>query len=337
MGSIQPENTAAVPFTLATFDGNATMGKKKQTRSAIGVNGSYYDLAALLKSTLDGQEGLDLDQYSTTLAIFEEWQNTSPTLSLLAGKIASGEVKANPIISTGNGAASTGVGTPNLLAPIIYPAKLLAVGANYTGHLAEMGLPVEKWTPMPFFTRPPTTSMVGPGESVIIPESTKQFDWECELAVVVGARLRHASIAEAAAGIAGYTIGLDMSCRDLIVAGRGLGTDLMRGKAQDTMAPVGPHVVPAAYVGNIDEKRITLDVNGKRMMDASTSEMIYKCDEILSIMSQNVTLEPGDVIFTGSPAGTAGAHGDCWLKPGDRIRAEIEDVGVLNIVIRGKP
>lgn len=331
MGSIQHDTNTTVPFTLGTFDGNTNVGKKKQPRSAIGVNGSYYDLASLLKSISKSAESLDLDQYSTTLAIFEQWQNTSPTLSILAEKIASGEIKATPVTTY------TATGAPALLAPIIYPAKVLAVGANYTGHLAEMGLPVEKWTPMPFFTRPPTTTVVGPGETVIIPESTQQFDWECELAVVVGARLRHASIEEAAAGIAGYTIGLDMTCRDLIVAGRGLGTDLMRGKAQDTMAPIGPHVVPAEFAGNIDEKRITLDVNGKRMMDASTSEMIYKCDELLSIMSQNVTLEPGDIVFTGSPAGTAGAHGDCWLKPGDRIRAEIEDIGILDIVIRSKP
>lgn len=344
MGSIQNDEKRPVPYYLATFDGNASAahtGKKKHPQPAIGVNGSYYELASLLTSTAgpspEPRQDIDPDQFSSTLAIFQNWPSTSWELSLLAGKIASGEVTATPMITTINDGGSAGAGTLALLAPIIYPSKLLAVGANYTGHLAEMGLPVEKWTPMPFFTRPPTTTMVGPGETVVIPESTQQFDWECELAVVVGKRLRHASVAEAAAGIAGYTIGLDMTCRDLVVAGRGLGTDLMRGKAQDTMAPCGPHVVPAEFVGNINDKRVTLDVNGKRMMDASTSEMIYKCDEILSIISQNVTLEPGDVVLTGSPAGTAGAHGNCWLKPGDQIRAEIEDVGVLEVVIKRGP
>lgn len=314
-------------FTLATIDANTEDIGKTAPKAAICVNGSYYQLSSLLPST-------DGDRYSSTLATFQDWPNTYPELASLASKISTGKVKAKPVVSkdtTSNGA--------HLLTPILYPSKLLAVGANYTSHLAEMGLPIEKWTPMPFFARPPTTTMVGPGHTVVIPRSTHQFDWECELAVVIGTRLRrHASRAEAAAAIAGYTIGLDLTCRDLIVAGRGLGTDLMRGKAQDTMAPCGPHVVPAGIVGDIDAegkgRRISLDVNGHRMMDASTSEMVYKCDEILSLISQHVTLEPGDVVFTGSPAGSAGANGDRWLKPGDQIRAEIEGIGVLEVVVR---
>jgi 2,4-diketo-3-deoxy-L-fuconate hydrolase len=319
--------TPTAPFTLATINVNTEDISKTAPEAAICVNGSYYQLSSLLPST-------DRDRYSSTLAIFQDWPNTYPELASLASKITSGQVKAKPLVS--NDATSNGAG---LLAPILYPSKLLAVGANYTSHLTEMGLPIEKWTPMPFFARPPTTTMVGPGHTVLIPKSTRQFDWECELAVVIGTRLRrYSSRAEAAAAIAGYTVGLDLTCRDLIVAGRGLGTDLMRGKAQDTMAPCGPHVVPAQLVGDLDAegkgRRISLDVNGQRMMDASTAEMVYKCDEILSLISQHVTLEPGDVVFTGSPAGSAGANGDRWLRPGDQIRAEIEGIGVLEVVVR---
>jgi 2,4-didehydro-3-deoxy-L-rhamnonate hydrolase len=97
---------------------------------------------------------------------------------------------------------------------------------------------------MPLFLRPPTSTLVGPGRTVVIPRSTKQFDWECELAVVVGRRLRHATREEAVGAAAGYSIGMDLSCRDLIQVDNDLNVDLVRGKAQDTMAPCGPHTCP---------------------------------------------------------------------------------------------
>lgn len=335
--SVTVNMAPATRFTLATVDTSRTnKGPVNKTmpepRPAIGINGSYYPLSSLVQSRADRV------RWNSTLTILQDWPRTYPELARIASDISSGKLRAEPVNSSSNTAGEDA--SPRLLAPILYPPKLLAVGANYTSHLQEMGLPVEKWTPMPFFARPPTTTMVGPGHTVVKPCSTEQFDWECELAVVIGAPgiPQHSSPAQAAAAIAGYTIGLDLTCRDLIVAGRGLGTDLMRGKAQDTMAPCGPHVVPAALVGNIDTegsgKRITLDVNGQRMMEASTAEMVYKTDEILSLISQHVTLEPGDVVFTGSPAGSAGAHGDRWLRPGDRVRAEIEGIGVLEVVIR---
>jgi 2,4-didehydro-3-deoxy-L-rhamnonate hydrolase len=217
---------------------------------------------------------------------------------------------------------------------VLYPNALLAVGANYSGHLREMGLKVEKWGVMPFFIRPPRTTLVGPGETVRIPRSTKQFDWECELAIVLGRTLRQASREEAAAAVAGYSIGLDLTCRDLIPVDNDLHVDLVRGKAQDTMAPCGPGIVPAEFIANVDDLRIRLSVNGAPMMDARTSEMLYKGDEILAEISRYITLSPGDICFTGSPSGSAGAHGNRWLKPGDTISAEIEQVGVLNVTMQ---
>ncbi|WP_010164860.1 fumarylacetoacetate hydrolase family protein [Sphingomonas sp. PAMC 26617] len=252
------------------------------------------------------------------LAVLRSWDSMLPRLKTLAD--------AAP--------ASSAIADPHMLAPILYPDTLLAVGANYSGHLKEMGLKVEKWAVMPFFIRPPRTTLVGPGETVRIPRSTKQFDWECELAIVVGAPLRHASKEEAAAAIAGYTIGLDLSCRDLIPVDNELHVDLLRGKAQDTMAPCGPAIVPAEFIDNVDDLRIQLSVNGETMMDARTSEMLYKCDEMLATISEYITLAPGDICFTGSPSGSAGVHGDRWLKPGDHIRAEIEQVGVLEVTMR---
>lgn len=306
------EMTEAHRFSLASVETHSDDGRVS-IEPAIVVAGAYHPLSAFSS------------QYTSVLAVLADWNNALPFLKDCAKQVHANE-QSNA--STNN----TKLTSPTVLAPVLYPSKLVAVGANYSSHLAEMSLPVEKWEPMPFFLRPPTTCMVGPGKTVIIPPSTKKFDWECELAVVVGKTLRRASREEAKAGIAGYTIGLDMSCRDLIPAKRGLGTDLVRGKAQDTMAPCGPHIVPAEFVGDkIDDLRIVLDVNEQKMMDASTNEMIYKCDEILSIVSEFITLEPGDIVLTGSPAGSAGSHGDRWLKAGDVIRAEIEGIGVLKV------
>jgi len=292
-------------FTLATI--HTVHGPQ----AAVGVRGAYFLLSALSADFRD----------TSVNNLFQSWDVHFPKLQALASQITAGA----EVIALEN---------PKLLTPIQYPEKLLAVGANYSGHLAEMGLKVEKWESMPFFMRPPSTSLVGPGETVHIPRSTKQFDWECELAIVVGKKLRHATRSEAAAAIAGYTIGLDLSCRDLIPAPNELKIDLMRGKAQDTMAPCGPHIVPAQFVNNVDDLRITLSVNGRPVMDASTNQMLYKCDEILSNISEYMTLLPGDIVFTGSPSGSAGVHGNCWLQPGDIIKANIQDVGELEVRMR---
>jgi 2-keto-4-pentenoate hydratase/2-oxohepta-3-ene-1,7-dioic acid hydratase in catechol pathway len=218
----------------------------------------------------------------------------------------------------------------SLYTPIMFPNKVACVGANFVSHLKEMGFSnTAKWDPLPFFMAPPTTSLVGPGETVEIPRSTQEFDWELELVVVVGARLKHASREEASAAIAGYMIGLDLSCRDLVLADKQLKVDLSRGKLQDSMKPAGPAVIPAKFVPNSDNLKMTLHVNGRQMMDGSTSEMLYKCDEILKVISEHITLEPGDIVLTGSPSGSAKANNVPFLKVGDEIDARIEGVGEL--------
>jgi 2-keto-4-pentenoate hydratase/2-oxohepta-3-ene-1,7-dioic acid hydratase in catechol pathway len=188
---------------------------------------------------------------------------------------------------------------------------------------------------MPFFFKPPTTTMVGPGRTVVVPTDTSQFDWEIELAVVIGRRLSHATEAEARRAIAGYSVGLDLSARDLTTPPDSpIQVDLARGKCQDTMSPMGPHIRPAAFVPDPQSLRLRLSVNGVVRQDASTSEMLYSIEEQISIISRFVTLEPGDVVFTGSPAGSAKAHGVAFLKAGDEIAAEIEGVGLLEVAVR---
>ncbi|KAL6699121.1 fumarylacetoacetate hydrolase [Trichoderma pleuroticola] len=277
-------------FTLAT------LRIEDEPVAAIGVDDSFYLLPHLLPSL----------KLTTVKDILVSWPDTFPVLEQFAQN-----ARKDRNVSSGS---KINLDNAQFLTPIMYPNKLVAVGANYSGHLKEMGLAAEKWASMSFFIRPPTTSLVGPGKTVRIPRSTKQFDWECELAVAVGKKLRHASQEEAAKGIAGYSIGLDLS-------------------SQDTMAPCGPFIVPAKFLPDTSDLRIRLSVNDNPMMDASTNEILYKCDEQLSIISSYMTLEPGDIIFTGSPSGSAHVHGDCWLKPGDRILAEIEGIGGLDVTM----
>ena len=293
----------------------ATLRTPDGAQAAIGLQDRFFLLSELQPLLTD----------TTTRQILQNWDTSSAFLQELAEKLS----KDQKALSKGIPRSEA-----NLLTPVINPEGLFAVGANYSGHLKEMGLAVTKWESMPFFIRPPKTTLVGPGETVIIPKTTKQFDWECELAVFIGRTLKDVSKEEAAAAIAGYAIGLDLSCRDLIKVNNDLKVDLVRGKAQDTMAPCGPVMMPAQFVPDVNNLRIQLFVNDEKMMDASTCEMLYKIDEQISTISEFMTIEAGSILFTGSPSGSAGEHGNRWLKPGDRIHAEIEHVGALDVTMR---
>jgi 2-keto-4-pentenoate hydratase/2-oxohepta-3-ene-1,7-dioic acid hydratase in catechol pathway len=222
------------------------------------------------------------------------------------------------------------VAEPRIVAPLRYPNKLVCVGAVYSDHLQQFGLPAERWNSMPMFLRAPTTSIVGPGRTIAIPPTTDQFDWEIELAVVIGRRLSRGDEEEARSAIAGYSIGIDFTCRDLLKPDRPGGVDLVRAKAQDGMAPIGPAVVPSRFVPDPQNLSLRLWVNDRLRQDGTTANMLFPVVEQISTISQYITLEPGDVVFTGSPAGSAEGE---YLKPGDQIRAEIEHVGVLELEI----
>lgn len=256
----------------------------------------------------------------TVLDLLQTWQPSLAALSLIAEGITSGSLKAQAAQSY------------KVLTPVRFPSKVACVGANYYEHLREIGVPVRKMEPMPYFFKPPTTTLVGPGPNVRKPRSTKEFDWELELVLVLGKRLRHAiSLEEAADAIAGYAVGLDLSCRDLQMV-KDLGLDVGRGKAQDTLAPCGPFFVPKHCLpGGIGHLSLKLWVNEQQMVNAFTNDMIWSPEEMLVEISKYMTLEPGDLVFTGAPPGTAKANGNRWLQPGDLIKAEIEGVGVLEV------
>jgi 2-keto-4-pentenoate hydratase/2-oxohepta-3-ene-1,7-dioic acid hydratase in catechol pathway len=222
-----------------------------------------------------------------------------------------------------------------ILTPLQYPGKVLCAGANYYDHLKEMGVPdVRKEAQrLFFFFKPPRNALVGPGRTVKYPRDSKMFDWEVELAAVIGRTARRVTMANALDHIAAYSIGIDLSARDLNRAPETFyKLDWVAGKAQDTCCPLGPRLVPAAFVKNPQDLALKLSVNGEVKQDARTSGMIFDIREQLVTLSAIMTLDPGDVLLTGTPAGVGMPKGT-FLKVGDKVDAEIESIGKLSVEI----
>lgn len=215
-----------------------------------------------------------------------------------------------------------------LLAPLRRPGKIVAVGLNYTDHTAETGLtpPTE---PLTFAKYP--TSVIGPGEHIVVPRQlTTQVDWEAELAVVVGA-CRGPGSPATLADIAGYTVANDVSARDLQFRDG----QWTRGKSLDTFCPLGPVLVTPDEAGEVGAARIWARVDGRLMQDASTADMIFDIPALLRFISSTVTLEPGDVILTGTPPGVGGFRKPpVFLQHGSQVEVGVEGVGVLSNPVR---
>jgi 2-keto-4-pentenoate hydratase/2-oxohepta-3-ene-1,7-dioic acid hydratase in catechol pathway len=232
-------------------------------------------------------------------------------------------------------AAPLPAGLP-VLAPLLYPGKILCAGANYYDHSAEMGVANvrKETTRLFFFFKPPRNAVVGPGATVKKPIGTQAMDWEIELAAVIGRRARAVRAADALAHVAGYTVAIDFSTRDL---GRAPETfykiDWVAGKAHDTCCPMGPRLVPSEAIGDPQNLGLKLWVNGELKQDARTSGMIFSLAEQIENLSRIMTLDPGDVILTGTPAGVGQPKG-IFLSVGDRVDAEIEKIGKLSVIIQ---
>jgi 2,4-diketo-3-deoxy-L-fuconate hydrolase len=221
-----------------------------------------------------------------------------------------------------------------LLAPLRYPRKLICAGANYGDHLEEMKVgeipdPLEPF----FFLLPPTTTIVGPGEPIRIPaDPSWRVDWEAELAVVIGRRGRNISAADARSHVAGYTIVNDVSARGRHKRANPLGPpfafDWLDSKGADTFCPLGPGVTPDWLVDDPHHLSIRCYVNGELKQDGNTARMLNDSWRLIEAVSASITLEPGDVIATGTPAGVGAARGE-QLAAGDEVRIEIEGLGTL--------
>ncbi len=211
-----------------------------------------------------------------------------------------------------------------LLAPAA-PRKYLAIALNYADHIAEMGMEAPE---VPVFFNKQVSCVVGPGEDVHMPKVSTLLDYEAELALVIGRRCRHVPVERAHEVIAGYTCANDLSVRDW----QGRAQTMTIGKSFDTHGPLGPWLVTPEELGDPQDLRIRCFVNEEMRQDASSGEMVFDCFQQVSHLSEAFTLEPGDVIATGTPAGVGIGRKpirENVLKVGDTVRVEIERIGEL--------
>jgi 2-keto-4-pentenoate hydratase/2-oxohepta-3-ene-1,7-dioic acid hydratase in catechol pathway len=208
--------------------------------------------------------------------------------------------------------------------PIAQPEKIVAIGLNYEDHAAETGAEIPDKPVV--FTKYPNT-IIGPGAPIRVPPITEQVDYEAELAVIIGRRAKNVSESEALDYVFGYTNANDVSARDLQFSEGGQWT---RSKSIDTFLPLGPYVATRDEIPDPQDLFIRAILNGETVQDGTTSRMIFSVAELISFLSQGMTLEPGDVIITGTPPGVGMARDpQLWMKPGDEVSIEIEGLGTL--------
>jgi 2-keto-4-pentenoate hydratase/2-oxohepta-3-ene-1,7-dioic acid hydratase in catechol pathway len=215
-----------------------------------------------------------------------------------------------------------------LLAPIERPSKIIGLARNYRDH-GPAAIAGETPTPILFGMLP--SAVIGPGDTIEIPPESSRVDWEVELAVVIGRRARNVPVERALDHVLGYTIVNDISARDPeIVQGQ-----LFRGKAFDTFKPMGPWITTVDELGDGAGLRLELLVNGERKQDSTTSNLIAGVRALIELCSRTFTLEPGDVIATGTPGGTGSSRDPQeFLQPGDEVVARIENIGELRNHVR---
>ena len=206
--------------------------------------------------------------------------------------------------------------------PIYKPSKIICIGLNYSDHATEsnMQLPPE---PVIFFKA--TTAIVGPNDDLIIPKNSKKTDWEVELAVVIGKKASYVDEAVALNHVAGYLLHNDYSEREFQLERAG---QWVKGKSCDTFAPLGPYLATQDEIADVNDLRLWLTVNGTMMQDGNTKNLVFKIPHLISYLSQFMTLLPGDIISTGTPAGVGlGFTPNIYLKPGDVIELGIDGLG----------
>ena len=230
-----------------------------------------------------------------------------------------------------------------LLVPIPNPGKLMLLAGNYSAHIEEGGdIAEEREQTFPYlFMKPPLSTLTNPGDPVKIPAvSPNSIDWELELGVIIGKRCKGASAADALSYVAGYTVVNDISDRKFkpnpgrVERNKDSFFDWLHGKWHDGFCPMGPCVLPATDQADPQTLKLTLRVNGKIEQDASTADMIFPVAAVVEFVSSFVTLEPGDIISTGTPSGVGASKGKS-LKAGDSLEAEIENIGVLRNPVEG--
>ena len=201
--------------------------------------------------------------------------------------------------------------------------KIVCVGLNYVDHAREVELALPE---RPLLFAKWQSAVIASGEPIVIPPGVEQVDYEAELAAVIGSRVKGVSVENALEAVAGYTCLNDVSARVLQFADG----QWTRAKSLDSFCPIGPRVVPREEIGDPQSLRIRCRVNGETLQDASTGDMVFGVAELIAYVSETITLEPGDVIATGTPPGVAFGRPDGrYLQGGDTVEVEIERIGVL--------
>ena len=308
--------------TYADHNGNPNAG--------IVVDGRFIDVS----NGLSIQRGDSADsRHVSVISLLQDWRASHEALQALAAAVRRGQMAPHTVA----------IEDVQLLAPIMFPGTIFCAGANYRDHVAEMtkafNLPTE---PDPHeiglkpwhFIKASAPCVRGSDTQIALPAYSKRVDWEAEIAVVIGRRCRNVSSAEAIDYLAGVTIVNDLSARDH-VRREGVAVespfyyDWVSHKSFDGSLPMGPWICPIDEIPNLGDLSIRLWVNDVLMQDSSSSNLIFSVPEQVSHLSTRVTLMPGDVIATGTPAG-CGTPRNIFLKPGDRIRIWVEGVGELS-------
>lgn len=297
-------------YKLATYE------SAQGPRAGAVVNDLVYDVAALT-----GQPN-----YASVLDVLADW-DTAHKLLDAASKAPKGDGK--PVKQT------------KLLAPVRWPGTIYCAGANYQDHAEEMwkaaGQPPQpdphELGLKPWFFIKAARSVTDPDAKVSISNYSKKMDWEAELAVVIGRKARDLTLENALSCVAGYTVGNDLSARDLgfrpqLPESSPFRADWIRHKSFDGSCPLGPWITPAAYVSNPSKLAIKLWVNDTLKQNSNSGNMIFTIAEQISHLSTGITLYPGDVIMTGTPAGVGAGRGE-FLKAGDVVKVEIAEIGSL--------
>ena len=265
-------------------------------------------------------EPAGLRHWPSMLDLLEDW----PTATSLLDSLDPAEL-----------AHLTPVAGAELLAPIRFPRKVMCAGVNYRKHVAEMGgsVPDGDWRPY-FFLKPPSTTVTGPGDPIVIRDTDNaRYDWEIELAVIIGRPGRDIPPAQASQHIAGYCVANDITARGYhrrrSAPSEPFAYDWFAAKGIDSSLPLGPGITPAKFITDPQNLHLRLWHNGELQQDETTADMICQVDELVAAASKVVTLEPGDVIATGTPSGVGAARGIA-LKHNDIVTAAIEGLGQIS-------
>ena len=291
------------------------------SRFALITEAAKYDLASIAATS--HAAGLQPLMEKGLPDAFGHWPQISKTLAALAAEIAAGKEMAGKLPDA-----------ITLLQPFM-PRNIYAAASNYIEHANEMGtILAAKAESAPYVFMKAASSVIGPEQPIILPAASTKVDWEVELAAVIGKRTKNVSKEQALASIAAYSIMNDVSARDLSKrTDYPFKFDWFRGKSFDTFGPFGPWLVPDHCVGDPQSLDLSLSVSGQIMQNDNTSRMIWSVAEQIAYLSSILTLEPGDVIATGTPDGVGMGRGQ-FLQPGDLVEAKIEKIGTLRNPVR---